>query len=75
VVIVHTQLKPGLTSDRLIRGLVKVLWSSTGPPPRKDRNNDMMFTMACRNICELLSSRTKVGYSYYADGRKYCRRC
>jgi len=31
--------------------------------------------MVCRNICEVLSSQTKVGHSYYVDGRKYCRRC
>jgi hypothetical protein len=31
--------------------------------------------MACRNLCEKLDSPTKVSKSYYADGKKYCRRC
>jgi hypothetical protein len=29
--------------------------------------------MGCRNLCDRLYSPTKVGGSYCADGKKYCR--
>jgi len=35
----------------------------------------MTSTMACRNLCEKLYCSPTVGKSYYADGKKYCRKC
>jgi hypothetical protein len=44
-------------------------------PSLLTQKRNIIFTMACLNLCENLSSRTKVGYPYYVDGRKYCHRC
>jgi hypothetical protein len=47
-------------------------------PTRKNRKwwykLDEQRLMARRNLCEKLYSPTIVGESYYANGKKYCRR-